>query len=422
MQLFGRTKLSGFTPQNCVAEHVPQSSTAGYALKRKPSGFTLVELLISIGILSVLATAAVIVVDPTELLKQARDATRVSDLQMVNKALALYEADGNTDFGVASTIYVSLPDTQADCSSYTLPPLPGGWSYACKPESTYQAIDGTGWIPVDLTSLSAGSPLAVLPVDPVNSATNGHYYTYAGGSWELTALFESAKKTTASRSDGGIFPGVFEIGPDLTLGPLNRDRGLLAYWRMNEGTGSTTIDEVHNYPLSLSGSWDTGIEGAAYRILGSGWVTTTFTQPIGTAKTYIFWFRLPDTSDTSGTFFCTEDGSNVNLEDNLGQTNYGDRIYSGYGSSQQTSALNTSDTDWHMFALTKEKESLVCKDDTCIKMGDLTGNPVNVKKLIFNGGCAYGMSNFSQGITIDEIRIYDTVLSEEDIMSIYTSR
>lgn len=42
--------------------------------------FTLIELLIVIGILTVLAVAVVLVLKPTDLVKQARDATRMSDL------------------------------------------------------------------------------------------------------------------------------------------------------------------------------------------------------------------------------------------------------------------------------------------------------------------------------------------------------
>ena len=54
--------------------------------------------------------------------------------------------------------------------------------------------------------------------------------------------------------------------------------------------------------------------GKAYKFVGSGWVTTNFGSAIGEGRTYLFWFKLPDTSDTSGTFFCVKDLTGIDLE------------------------------------------------------------------------------------------------------------
>jgi len=56
-------------------------------------GFTLIELLVVIAILAVLAVAVVVVLNPAELIKQARDTTRISDLAALNSAISLYLAD-----------------------------------------------------------------------------------------------------------------------------------------------------------------------------------------------------------------------------------------------------------------------------------------------------------------------------------------
>ena len=53
-------------------------------------GFTLIELLIVIAILAVLSVAVVLVLNPAELLKQARDSTRISDMAAINSASYLY--------------------------------------------------------------------------------------------------------------------------------------------------------------------------------------------------------------------------------------------------------------------------------------------------------------------------------------------
>ncbi len=46
---------------------------------RSRESFTLIELLVVIAILAVLATAVVLVLNPSQLLAQGRDSTRLSD-------------------------------------------------------------------------------------------------------------------------------------------------------------------------------------------------------------------------------------------------------------------------------------------------------------------------------------------------------
>ena len=49
--------------------------------KSSRSAFTLIELLVVIAILAILAVVVVLVLNPAELLKQSRDANRLSDMQ-----------------------------------------------------------------------------------------------------------------------------------------------------------------------------------------------------------------------------------------------------------------------------------------------------------------------------------------------------
>jgi len=69
-------------------------------------GFTLIELVIVIGILAILAAAVVLVLNPAELLAQARDSQRISDIGSLKSAIALHLATGqtpNTNFGFTGT-------------------------------------------------------------------------------------------------------------------------------------------------------------------------------------------------------------------------------------------------------------------------------------------------------------------------------
>jgi uncharacterized protein (TIGR02145 family)/prepilin-type N-terminal cleavage/methylation domain-containing protein len=186
-------------------------------------GFTLIELLIVIGILAILATTVVMVINPAEMVKQSRDSNRIVELNSINKALLVYQSfGGSSSMGTSNTIYISLPDSNSQCGSYyaDLSATSTGWNYHCSPEADYRKTDGTGWIPVDLTSVesSSGSLFASLPIDPTNTATGQLYYTYIPGSWALSTIMESTKYLAANAtSDGGVSSSRFEVGNDLSL-------------------------------------------------------------------------------------------------------------------------------------------------------------------------------------------------------------
>ncbi|MDE2144968.1 MAG: type II secretion system protein, partial [Patescibacteria group bacterium] len=139
------------------------------------SSFTLIELLIVIAIIGILASVVVLVLNPAQLLSQSRDSRRTQDLSNLNNALSSYLGDGNSGLGSSNIVYVSIPDptlatgATSTCSSLGLPTLPADWSYQCVSTTTLRNSNGTGWIPVDFQSVSFGTPIPELPIDPVNS-------------------------------------------------------------------------------------------------------------------------------------------------------------------------------------------------------------------------------------------------------------
>lgn len=229
-------------------------------MRSEEKGFTLVELLILIGILAVLATATVLVLNPAEYLAQARDSRRISDLDALNKIIDLYNIEGGSSFGSANTVYISLPDSLATespaaystCTTTypSLPVLPAGWSYACAHPNNYKKIDSAGWVPLNLTGLAGGS-IPALPIDPINSAER--FYSYLGGSWELNAKLESARYLASASIDGGDSSVAYERGSNLKLSPISRTYfDFEAFpvttgsnqpaWRKITGTSSIALD------------------------------------------------------------------------------------------------------------------------------------------------------------------------------------
>jgi len=144
-------------------------------------GFTLIELLVVIAILAILATVIVVIINPGELLKQARDTTRISDLAAINSAIALYLSDVSTPYLAGAS--TACTTATARCTIGTTTPF----ATACS-ASAVTAVDGTGWVLVKFTDISSGSPLARLPLDPSQSATNYYAYACGNGSSVATSL------------------------------------------------------------------------------------------------------------------------------------------------------------------------------------------------------------------------------------------
>ena len=201
----------GFTLQNFSRK----ISMKFRRIKKNLGGFTLLELLIVIGIVTVLTTMIILVLNPSEFKREARDVVRSIELRTLSGAAGLAAADNpNLFFGTPGKVYISLPDTNLNCSSYILPVLPSGWTYGCVIQDNLQKVDGTGWVPIAFDSLSF-RPFSKLPIDPINKVEGGLYYSYTVGSWEFNGLFESDKYVAMAESDGGDAPLLYEFGSDL---------------------------------------------------------------------------------------------------------------------------------------------------------------------------------------------------------------
>ena len=396
---------------------------------QKIQSFTLVELLIVIAILAILAAAVVIVINPGEMMAQARDAERISSIESLKKSIDLFVLDNpSASLGTSQTVYLSLPDASSStCGSISgLPSLPSGWSYHCVTAANLRKTDSTGWVPLNFGNIYGGFPVSSLPIDPINSASEGKYYTYVmGGSYELTALME-AEKTSASISDGGSLPGVLEAGTDLSLTPPTRDKGLVGYWTFDEGSGTSIRDSSgkgNNGTTYNNPAWVTGKQSNALSFDGvDDYVSygAPSSLDLTNSMTISAWVNPQDiTAPYHHIVSKGESGSTVAMQYIL--IVMGDKprfLISNGSSSNSVQGPAVSVGSWyHIVGALTSTQLKLWVNGVAITPVSRTINPASNGKKVIVGTNGAGGETF--GGIIDDVRIYNRALSDAEVKVIY---
>lgn len=195
------------------------------SLNKTEDGFTLIELLVVIAIVAILSIVVLLTLNPAELLRQARDSNRISDMGTLKTAISLYLSDTQIPNLASSSLgftacYLSTVQgngtTSAKCGIFAYTGTTGG--DASTTQDKYRKVNSQGWVPVDFSKLSIGTPFGSLPLDPSNNQT--FFYSYAASStnvFEVNAILESSKYNNVMLSDGGDNNSTYETGSNLTL-------------------------------------------------------------------------------------------------------------------------------------------------------------------------------------------------------------
>ena len=408
-------------------------------MKTSPS-FTLIELLIVIGIISILTTVTVLAINPAEFFKEARDTKRIQHVRELSEAINLASLSNSLDKDGSYTnscigqsnprIFVSVPSDNGE----TAPTAPSGWTIvrAATTENLNQT-DGTGWLPIDFDTAAnaiGSSLISALPIDQTNTFASGLYYTYICGSHEVTAALESIRKGALHLTDKGDDPDSFEVGNNLANGGT---RGIIHYWSLDDGAGTFSKDWTGNANGTLTNmnpasDWTQGKLDGALNFDGSDdhiSVPSSGVYDFGSQLTVCIWTHV-NTLGNTGSFVNKADGVvpytklefNFNLETD-GRVRF---WISGNGINAFNFAFSAdpiSTNTWHHAC------GVYTGTTIQVFVDGVAGNSVaETSGNIYRGTepLRIGRANFiGDGLDgdIDDVRIYSRSLSAAEIQRIY---
>jgi prepilin-type N-terminal cleavage/methylation domain-containing protein len=411
----------------------------------RSSAFTLIELLVVIAIIAILAVVVVLTLNPAQLLAQSRDANRISDMATLQSATSLLLADlPGVSLGNASSAYIALPDTSTTCGNLGLPVLFSGYSYNCASSASYRNVNSSGWVPLSFASSSAGSPIGVLPVDPANQTSSNLYYTYTGGSGQyvFTTFMESQKYAKIMSATGGTDSALYEVGTGIATLP-NLGRGLVGYWPMEEGVGTTTFDWSGNqnngtwsgtqsgtsgyYSPGKVGNWAGTFNGSAYANTGN----SSSTNVIGGDFTVSIWVMASSTATTkyivergSGPLSASDQGYLLYLTANSGGQ-WVFALWPGGGTGQISVATAANAGIWHLLTgvfKASTKTAYLYLDGTYVAQGTNAAysTPILSANSFVIGAAGDAHNNQWSGF-IDDVRIYNRALSATEVQELYSA-
>jgi type IV pilus assembly protein PilA len=151
--------------------------------KRKNRGFTLIEILLVMGIIAILATVVIVAINPSRQFAQARNSQRVSNVNTILNAIGQNIADNR---GVFTCVGVgAIPQTATIIKS------PGG--------------SGGGDAGYDIAACLSPTYVSAIPVDP--SAPNAHFTSNTDYNTEYSIVQDPVTKRITVSAPYALDPG-----------------------------------------------------------------------------------------------------------------------------------------------------------------------------------------------------------------------
>lgn len=175
-------------------------------LLKPKQAFTIIELLVVVGIISILAIALLVTLNPTEAQKKSRDAKRVKDATTIQAIIETYLGDGGDT--ICDTVCNSLTSGSANTANS-------------------QTCGSTNWLSTDMCEYAQS-----VPSDPINNtgrscAEGGetveetncalvYFFEMEGSNYEIAVPQESVDNADKLINDPGENPFFIEIESSTT--------------------------------------------------------------------------------------------------------------------------------------------------------------------------------------------------------------
>ncbi|MEI6191225.1 MAG: LamG-like jellyroll fold domain-containing protein [bacterium] len=202
--------------------------------KHNSHGFTLLEILLVIGIIAILAGIVIVAINPSKQLATVRNTQRKSDLKQIYNAITQYYIDNS-----------SFPST---ISTTTLNEVCNTGSVA----STTVALNGDSCGTLANLSVLVPTYLVAIPTDPTGTSSLLSFIPTAYAATTATGTGYKVGINTAKQVL--ISAPLAELGVTVTVGNVpttvasTLGNGLLAHYLMNDNAASATVlDTTTNY-------------------------------------------------------------------------------------------------------------------------------------------------------------------------------
>ena len=383
-------------------------------IQNKKSGFTLLEILLVIGIIAILAGIVIVAINPSKQLAQVRNFQRKSDIKQIYNAITQYYIDNN-----------SYPTT---LSTTTLTEICNTGSVSNTATSTTGVACGT------LTNLSTLVPiyLTAIPVDPSGASSTltfipAAYAAIQGTGYKVGRSLTNQLNIQASLAENttvviGTIPAV--------VVPLNIS-GLVAHYLMNDNAANTIVTDsfgsyggtsIRNTSLmTISGLINSGLgfNGSSDYIESTNNIGITGAQ----ARSVALWYK-PTTVNGGMLFHMGTDNVNrgvFHLGAN-GPSTYG--LYFdawNYGSYSSSNNVLTP-SQWNFIVTTFDGTTLkvyVNNSSSAVISANIASINTTSNKLII--GAENYLGSYLSNLTgyLDDVRVYNKALSLSEISQIY---
>jgi outer membrane protein assembly factor BamB len=275
--------------------------------------------------------------------------------------------------------------------------------------------EGAGSWAGPVTTGEAGEVGAVeTTVDGLEAATAYEFAVRATSTAGVSGWSEPVRATTDDPDEVSAPPGgSWAVYPRKVL-----DDGPVAWWRFEETSGETVVDEVHGADGTVVGA-ELDVAGAseplgsAIRIDGHDQaVDVEIDVGLEGGLSYAFWLEHRPTEDGSGTLLTVDGGDNDVEIDTEGSATF------RFGGEEVTSDAGWVVEDaWHQYMITYDLETVrFYRDDTLYDSQPLTadGTSVTLDRI---GNGPDGTSPLLGDL--DEVAVYDHALSAERVEAQY---